>query len=203
MKLLVDCPPLTEPVYVDREMWEKIVLNLISNAFKFTFAGQIEVSLRQAGSKVELTVGDSGIGIPVEEIPHLFERFHRVRGARGRSFEGSGIGLALVQELTKLHGGVVRVESEVDRGSRFIISVPLGTTHLPEHRIGALRTLASTGLRAGAVVEEMSQWLRSLLPVTDGKICRFRSAKRKPWTSRSARGDCSKQSRNCCQHPVA
>jgi signal transduction histidine kinase len=83
MKLLVDCRPLAEPVYVDREMWEKIVLNLISNAFKFTFAGQIEVSLRQVGANVELTVGDSGIGIPAEEIPHLFERFHRVRGAQG------------------------------------------------------------------------------------------------------------------------
>ncbi|MGB8627817.1 MAG: response regulator [Xanthobacteraceae bacterium] len=164
MKLLVDCPPLAEPVYVDREMWEKIVLNLISNAFKFTFAGQIEVSLRQAGSNVQLTVGDSGIGIPAEEIPHLFERFHRVRGARGRSFEGSGIGLALIQELTKLHGGSVRVESEVDRGSRFIVSVPFGTSHLPEHRIGAPRTLASTGVRVGAVVEELSQWLRQ-----DGK----------------------------------
>jgi signal transduction histidine kinase/DNA-binding response OmpR family regulator len=164
MKLLVDCPRLTEPVYVDHEMWEKIVLNLISNAFKFTFAGQIEVSLRQAGSNSELTVADSGIGIPAEEVPHLFERFHRVRDARGRSYEGSGIGLALVQELAKLHGGNVRVESEVDRGSRFIVSVPLGTSHLPEHRIGAPRTLASTGLRVGAVVEEMSQWLRQ-----DGK----------------------------------
>jgi Histidine kinase-, DNA gyrase B-, and HSP90-like ATPase len=157
---VVECPALKDPIYVDREMWEKIVLNLISNAFKFTFAGQIEVSLRQVGSNVELTVGDSGIGIPAEEIPHLFERFHRVRGARGRSYEGSGIGLALVQELAKLHGGTVRVESEVDRGSRFIVSVPFGTAHLPEHRIGAPRTLASTGFRVGAVVEEISQWLR-------------------------------------------
>jgi CheY-like chemotaxis protein len=160
MKLLVDCPALADPIYVDREMWEKIVLNLISNAFKFTFEGQIEVSLRQAGSNVELTVGDSGTGIPAEEIPHLFERFHRVRGARGRSYEGSGIGLALVQELAKLHGGTVRVESEVDRGSRFIVSVPLGTAHLAEHRIGAPRTLASTGFRVDAVVDEISQWLR-------------------------------------------
>ena len=99
-------------------MWEKIVLNLLSNAFKFTFEGEIEVSLRQAGSAVEMIVRDTGTGIPAEEIPRLFERFHRVKGARGRSYEGSGIGLALVQELVKLHGGTVRVESELDRGNQ-------------------------------------------------------------------------------------
>jgi signal transduction histidine kinase/DNA-binding response OmpR family regulator len=155
----VDCQPLTQPVYVDREMWEKIVLNLVSNAFKFTFSGHIEVALRQIESSVEFSVSDSGIGIPADEIPHLFERFHRVKGARGRSYEGSGIGLALVQELVKLHGGGARVESRVDCGSRFIVSLPLGTAHLPEDRIDAPRNLASTSLRAGAVAEEMSQWL--------------------------------------------
>ncbi|HEX6625930.1 MAG TPA: HAMP domain-containing sensor histidine kinase, partial [Pyrinomonadaceae bacterium] len=117
MKLVVDCPPLPEPVWVDRELWEKIVLNLLSNAFKFTFDGEIEVSLREAGGAVQLAVSDTGTGIPAEELPRLFERFHRVKDARGRSYEGSGIGLALVQELVKLHGGAVRVESELDRGS--------------------------------------------------------------------------------------
>ena len=84
MRLIVDCPPLSEPVYVDREMWEKIVLNLLSNAFKFTFDGEIEVSLRQVDAVVQLTVSDTGTGIPAEEIPRLFERFHRVKDARGR-----------------------------------------------------------------------------------------------------------------------
>jgi signal transduction histidine kinase/DNA-binding response OmpR family regulator len=159
IRFLVDCPALAQPVYVDREMWEKIVLNLVSNAFKFTLTGQIEVALRQADTSAVLIVSDSGTGIPAEEIPNLFERFHRVKGARGRSYEGSGIGLALVQELVKLHGGTVRAESQVDRGSRFIVSLPLGTSHLPQDRIAAPRNLASTGLRAGAVVDEMSQWL--------------------------------------------
>ena len=155
MKLMIDCPPLSEPVYVDREMWEKIVLNLISNAFKFTFEGEIEVSLRRSRrARSELTVRDTGTGIPAEEIPRLFDRFHRVKGARGRSYEGSGIGLALVQELVKLHGGNVRVESEVDRGSSFIVSIPLGKAHLPADRIEAERALASTGVRGDAYVEE-------------------------------------------------
>lgn len=155
----VNCRPMDEPVYIDREMWEKIVFNLLSNAFKFTFSGTIEVSLQPIGSAVELAVRDTGTGIPAMEIPHLFERFHRIHGARGRTYEGSGIGLALVQELVKLHGGTVRVESEVDRGTVFSVSLPLGTTHLPADRIGAARTLESTGLRGVAYVEEVLRWL--------------------------------------------
>jgi signal transduction histidine kinase len=107
LRLVVNAPPLAEPAYVDREMWEKIVLNLLSNAFKFTFEGTIEVSLRQENGHFQLAVTDTGTGIPADELPRLFERFHRVEGAKGRTHEGSGIGLALVQELTRLHGGSV------------------------------------------------------------------------------------------------
>ena len=98
LRLDIDCPPMSEPAYIDREMWEKIVLNLVSNAFKFTFEGVIEVKLRNSGTHFELTVRDTGTGIPADELPKLFERFHRVAGARGRTYEGSGIGLALVQD---------------------------------------------------------------------------------------------------------
>jgi PAS domain S-box-containing protein len=140
-------------------MWEKIVLNLLSNAFKFTFEGEISVSLRQAGEMVELAVRDTGTGIPAGEVPHLFERFHRVKGARGRSLEGSGIGLALVQELVKLHGGAVRLESEVDHGSTFTVTIPLGTAHLPADRIETARTLISTEMRGEVYVEEALRWL--------------------------------------------
>jgi PAS domain S-box-containing protein len=160
MQLVINCPALSEVVYVDREMWEKVVLNLLSNAFKFTFDGEINVSLRQLGSTVEMIVRDSGTGIPASEIPKLFERFHRVKGARGRSYEGSGIGLALVHELIKLHGGTVRTESEVERGSSFIVTIPLGKEHLPADRIGAARTLASTGLGSEAFVQEALRWSR-------------------------------------------
>src|SRR5262249_12579074 len=102
LSFVVDCEPLPAPVYVDREMWEKIVLNLLSNAFKFTLTGEITVELRQVGNAAELAIIDTGIGIPAESLPQIFERFHRVKGARGRSYEGSGIGLALVHELVKL-----------------------------------------------------------------------------------------------------
>ena len=132
----VNCPPVGEPVYVDREMWEKIVLNLISNALKFTLHGTIAVRLRRADGKVELTVADTGTGIPEAELPHIFERFHRVSGARGRTHEGAGIGLALVQELVKLHGGAIHVESQPDSGSTFRVTIPLGSAHLPQERIG-------------------------------------------------------------------
>jgi signal transduction histidine kinase/DNA-binding response OmpR family regulator len=161
LPLVVDCPPLPEPVFVDRDMWEKIVLNLISNAFKFTFDGEIAISLRpsSSGRSVELTVRDTGTGIPEHELPRLFERFHRVEGARGRSFEGSGIGLALVQELVKLHGGSIRVESKVGRGSTFTVSIPFGTAHLPAERIGESRSDVSTALRPQAFVEEALNWL--------------------------------------------
>ena len=159
LRLIVDCPPLGAPVWVDREMWEKIVLNLLSNAFKFTFEGEIEVSLRPAGETVELVVRDTGMGIQAEEIPHLFERFHRIKDARGRTFEGSGIGLALVQELVKQHGGTVRAESEVDRGTVFTVSIPLGKEHLPADRIVAARAHASAGMRVEAYAEEALRWL--------------------------------------------
>jgi len=159
LSLVVDCEPLSTPVYVDREMWEKIVFNLLSNAFKFTFEGEITISLKQEGDRVELSVSDTGTGIPEDELQHLFERFHRVKGARGRTYEGSGIGLALVQELVKLHSGTVSVVSEVERGSTFSVSIPIGSDHLPAERLGAAKTLVSTGLRGEAYVEEVTKWL--------------------------------------------
>ncbi len=116
LTLAIDCPPLPQPVYVDRAMWEKIVLNLLSNAFKFTFEGGIEVSLRADGERAVLRVKDSGVGVPPEELPRLFERFHRVEGMRARTHEGSGIGLALVQELVKMHGGTIEARSALGVG---------------------------------------------------------------------------------------
>jgi len=128
LRLEVECPPLPRPVYVDRDMWEKIVLNLLSNALKFTLDGEIKVSLRDGGDGPELTVTDSGVGIPADQIPHLFDRFHRVVGTRARSHEGTGIGLALVQQLVQLHGGTVSVASVDGRGSTFTVRLPYGTS---------------------------------------------------------------------------
>src|SRR3712207_6779877 len=120
LRLVVDCPPLPEPVHVDRDMWEKVVLNLVSNAFKFTLEGEIVVRLRAVEKAAELTVSDTGVGIPAEELPRIFERFHRVEAARRRTYEGTGIGLALVQELVKLHAGSIRAQSTYGQGSTFV-----------------------------------------------------------------------------------
>src|SRR5262249_33548555 len=152
---------LPATVHVDRDMWEKIVFNLLSNALKFTFRGEIAVTIRPSadGRQAELSVRDTGTGVPVEELPHLFERFHRVEGARGRSIEGSGIGLALVQELVRLHGGQADVESEVGSGSTFTVSLPFGTAHLPAERLRAPRRDAPVGMRAEAYVQEAVAWL--------------------------------------------
>ncbi|HEY4591132.1 MAG TPA: ATP-binding protein, partial [Thermoanaerobaculia bacterium] len=159
LRLTVDCPPLPEPVFVDRDMWEKIVLNLLSNAFKYTLQGEIEVSLRAEGSAAVLAVRDTGTGIPAAELPSLFNRFHRVEGARGRTHEGTGIGLALVAELARLHGGTAGVESVLGDGSTFTVTIPLGKGHLPADHVGAARTLASTALGADPFVEEALRWL--------------------------------------------
>ena len=159
LKLTVDCPCQGEPVWVDRDMWEKIVLNLLSNAFKFTLSGGITVRLQQKRGSAVLSVTDTGSGIPEHEIPRLFDRFHRVEGARGRTHEGTGIGLALVQELAKLHGGTVRAESVCGKGSTFTVSIPLGTAHLPSVRLHAERTVCSTLLGPQPYVAEALRWL--------------------------------------------
>ncbi len=155
----VECRPLSELVYVDREMWEKVVLNLISNAFKYTLEGSVTVRVGERGGHAEFSVSDTGVGIPQEELPRLFERFHRVESTRGRTHEGTGIGLALVQELVKLHGGAVAVESAPGKGSTFTVSIPLGSAHLPKERVGGRQSLASTALHADTYVEEALRWL--------------------------------------------
>ena len=128
--------PLAQPIYVDRDMWEKVVLNLLSNAFKFTLEGAITVRVAATAQGAELRISDTGSGIPERELPRLFERFHRIEGQQGRSFEGSGIGLALVQEIVRLHGGSIAVESVVGRGTTFTVVLPFGSAHLPPERIG-------------------------------------------------------------------
>ena len=158
MALSVECPPLPETVYVDRGMWEKIVLNLLSNAFKFTLTGSITIQLQWCKDHVELSVKDTGVGISAEALPRLFERFHRVENSKGRSFEGSGIGLSLVQELVKLHDGTISVTSAVGQGSCFTVSIPTGTAHLPLDRLTSA-PLASTAMGAIPYVEEAQRWL--------------------------------------------
>jgi signal transduction histidine kinase/CheY-like chemotaxis protein len=126
LELVVDCPPLPRPAFLDPRMWEKVVVNLLANAVKYTFVGRIEVRLEERPDGVALTVADTGVGIPAEELPQLFQRFHRVSGSAARTREGTGIGLALVHDLVALHGGTVTVASEPGVGSRFTVTVPSG-----------------------------------------------------------------------------
>ena len=160
LHLDIACEPLPEQVWVDRDMWEKIVLNLLSNAFKFTFEGGIAVRLAAApGGGAELRVSDTGTGIAAADLPRVFERFYRVEAQRSRSHEGSGIGLALVQELVRLHGGTIAAASEPGRGTTFAITLPFGTAHLPADRVGGARAPASAAAHAAAYVEEALRWL--------------------------------------------
>ncbi|HZI09601.1 MAG TPA: ATP-binding protein [Myxococcus sp.] len=158
LRYTVDCPPLPEPIHVDPVAWEKVLLNLLSNAFKYTFEGEVRVALRWLGGRVELSVEDTGTGIPPEELPRVFERFHRVQGASGRSHEGSGIGLALVQELVKLHGGSVGVQSVQGRGTTFTVTLPTGSAHLPTGLGTSAEPRPPTGLGASAFLAEAAQW---------------------------------------------
>jgi signal transduction histidine kinase/DNA-binding response OmpR family regulator len=158
LELALDCEPGPPGAYVDREMWEKIVLNLVSNAFKYTFQGKIGVSLHSSGGSARLIVSDTGTGIPADQIGRVFERFHRIEGARGRTHEGTGIGLALVQELTRLHGGTVGIESREGAGTTFTVEIPLGRAHLPPGQIHSAHDAAGRRTALDAYVEEALRW---------------------------------------------
>ena len=153
LTLDVDCPPLPRPVRVDPEHWEVVVTNLLSNALKFTFTGGIAVQLTGAGDEVRLEVADTGVGVPADELPRLFDRFSRVVGARARSHEGSGIGLALVRELTALHAGTVEATSEVGVGSRFCVRLPWRPADGAEEDGAPVDGTTASSVRSAAVAE--------------------------------------------------
>ncbi|MFD9700964.1 SpoIIE family protein phosphatase [Lentzea sp. NPDC059081] len=155
----IDCPPLPEPVYVDPGLWEKVVLNLLSNALKFTVEGSVGVTVRAGAGRAVVTVADTGVGVPEHEIPRLFERFHRIEHTWSRSKEGSGIGLALVQELVGLHGGVVHVRSTEGEGTSFVIELPFGTAHLPADALSQAPVLPAPSEIAVPYVQEALRWL--------------------------------------------
>lgn len=161
LDLRLHCPPLPQLVYLDREMWEKVLLNLLSNAFKFTLEGFIfvEVGVSADGQSAYVHVRDSGIGIAAEELPKLFDRFHRVEGAQGRSFEGSGIGLALVQDLVQLHHGSIDVASEPGHGTTFRVNLPFGRSHLPAELVSEDSAESPRLTRVREYTEEAMRWI--------------------------------------------
>jgi PAS domain S-box-containing protein len=156
LALHFDIGTLGGNVYVDTSMWEKIVFNLLSNAFKHTLSGEIRVRVADAGERVVLTVADTGVGIPPEALPQIFDRFYRVPIARSRTYEGAGIGLALVQELVRLHGGTIDVTSVVDEGTVFTVSLPYGDAHLAGPVRGDARV---SSIQSSAYVDEAIGWL--------------------------------------------
>ena len=162
IQLLINCMPApvgSQAVFIDPEMWENIVLNLLSNAFKYTHEGRIEVCLIWTQTHVQMEIRDTGVGIPSEELPRIFERFYRIKEARGRTHEGTGIGLALVFELVKLHSGKISVSSKLHEGSVFTVSIPLGTAHIDP---ALLRRAASEteSQVPKPIVEEALSWLK-------------------------------------------
>jgi signal transduction histidine kinase len=159
MNLYTSCDTICGEVYVDVDMWEMIVLNLVSNAFKYSRDGHIEVAVHQAGREVQVSVTDTGAGIPEDQLEKIFNRFHRVSNVQGRSQEGTGIGLAMVKELVKLHKGSIAVSSSLGEGSTFTVSLPLGKQHLPADRIINAPQRAATVRHADAFVSEAMKWI--------------------------------------------
>jgi signal transduction histidine kinase/serine phosphatase RsbU (regulator of sigma subunit)/FixJ family two-component response regulator len=158
LTLETDCEEPADQVYLDPDLWERVVLNLVSNAFKVTVSGGIRVSLRAENEMLVLSVADTGPGIPTEEQKRIFERFHRIRGMQARSHEGTGIGLALVQDIVELHGGRIDVHSVVGEGAEFVVQVPLGRDHLPSEYVSD-EPAATTGTVADLFVQEALSWL--------------------------------------------
>ncbi len=159
LRFEVDCPPLPAPVAVDPELWEKVVLNLLSNALKFTLRGSVRLALRERDGRVELSVSDTGSGIPAAELPRLFERFHRVRGTAARSHEGTGIGLALVREIARLHDGEVAVRSEEGVGSTFTVTLPFSAPATAEAVAPPPPHHPPDSAQVGLHIEETERWL--------------------------------------------
>ena len=161
VRLTLDCEPVGSVTYVDKDMWERIVLNLVSNAFKFTLTGEVKVTLRDTPTHAVLRVIDTGSGIPEADIPLVFDRFHRVANAIGRTHEGAGIGLALVQDLVKLHGGHVSVKSTLGVGTEFAVEIPKGFAHLPPEAVVNETGEDHVPSTRDAYAIELGQWRRS------------------------------------------
>ncbi|WP_338023432.1 ATP-binding protein [Archangium primigenium] len=158
-------PPLTGPVWVDPAAWETIVFNLLSNALKYTLEGGVTVRLVQEGAEAVLTVRDTGAGIPPSALSRVFERFQRVEGTRARSDEGSGIGLFLVHELTRLQGGSVTASSGEGLGTTFTVRLPFGTAPQTQEQREAGRDAAPVAPAVTPYLEEIQGWLAPTPPL--------------------------------------
>jgi signal transduction histidine kinase/DNA-binding response OmpR family regulator len=144
----------TGTAWLDREAWAKIVVNLVSNAFKFTQEGSVSVSLRKGADELELTVSDTGCGIPPEEHQQVFERFRQGSRESRPGFHGAGIGLALVADLVRAHEGTVSLDSDLGRGSTFTIVLPVGRA-VPDQPMGPSRTTPFEPVSEGRLADAL------------------------------------------------
>jgi signal transduction histidine kinase len=159
LRLEIECASLSEQAYVDREMWEKIVLNLLSNALKFTLAGQVSIRVRALQDGFDLEVADTGAGISPEDLPRIFDRFATIEAPRARTVERTGIGLSLVKELVNLHGGTIGARSTLGAGTTITVHIPRGLTHLPQDRIRGGEPPSPAESAALPYLEEALGWL--------------------------------------------
>ena len=174
LKLIVKADTIIQPVYVDKEMWEKIVFNLLSNAFKYTLQGSITVELISEKDFAILKIIDTGVGLPENELPKMFDRFHRVENTAGRTYEGTGIGLSLIKELVQMHKGTITVESKLNKGSIFTVKIPVGKEHLNSDHISTTKTDEDV-ITSNIYVDEVE----TLLELNQKQKSKFLSSKEK------------------------
>lgn len=168
LKLVVKANNKIPAVYLDKDMWEKIVFNLLSNAFKYTLKGSITVEITSQNNNAILKVKDTGVGIPENELPRMFERFHRVQNITGRSFEGTGIGLSLTKELVQLNRGIISVESKQGVGSIFTVTIPFGKEGIDASQIKD-DDCAVEGVISEVYIEEANVLLENTSSKTETK----------------------------------
>jgi signal transduction histidine kinase len=159
LRFVIECASLPERAYVDRDMWEKIVLNLLSNALKFTLTGQVSIHIRAVEDSFELEVADTGPGISAEDLPRIFERFAAIEAPHARTVERTGIGLSLVKERVKLHGGTIDARSSPGAGTTITVRIPRGRAHLPQDRIATEEPPSRTESAVQPYLEEALGWL--------------------------------------------
>lgn len=163
LRFTVHCEKIEECIYIDREMWEKIILNLLSNAFKFTFSGEIEVLLSNlSDTRIELAIRDTGCGISSDELPYIFDRFYRIKNSIGRTHEGTGIGLALVRDLILMHGGEITANSILGKGTVFYISMLKGSKHLPPKQVYEKKKELTVPVKSQTFITEMLHWSQNI-----------------------------------------
>jgi two-component system, sensor histidine kinase ChiS len=156
LKLVDDIPEDLPPVNADENRLQQIMLNLVGNAIKFTEKGTVNVSARLVGDMVEISVSDTGIGIPADKIGEIFKYFHQVDASASREYGGTGIGLTISKHLIELHGGEIKVRSEVKKGSVFTFTIPKSEDDEPYELQEVYDELASYKIDEDSIKKQIS-----------------------------------------------